>query len=353
MHLKKLSLKNFRIYDELSLEFNHRPTVLLGKNAAGKSSVLEAVYLLSTTKSIRVESESELVKEKEAVCRIEGIVEDGDDETNLLITFSKEDDLATFFQKKTVLNGVSKRVIDFLGNLPAVLFSPSDINMVTGSPSLRRWHMDLGLAQINKTYKRALTQYEQFLVSRNRLLKRIKDGESRIDELEYWNDELVGNGEIVAGVRREFFEFINKLEKPLGNFDFIYKESILSKNRLQEYLSREIASGTTLIGPHRDDYLMNLYGKSLSQFGSRGEQRTGTLALKLSLLEYMAEKTGKRPILLLDDVFSELDADHRKYVVEIVSKQQTIIATVELENIPQEFLDSSNILQVEEGNINL
>lgn len=255
------------------------------------------------------------------------------------------------FKKKVLVNRVSRRVVDFIGNLPAVIFYPSDINLITGSPSLRRWHLDLSLAQIDSNYKKALTAYEQFLTARNRVLKRIREGYGKKDELTYWTQGLLDQAKIITAKRKEFFEFLNSLEKPLGEFSFEYKPSEVTAERLLQTNGREVAVAATLIGPHRDDFTVILEDRNLAHFGSRGEQRTGTLAFKLAQLEYMAKLLGKRPILLLDDVFSELDASHRAHVVEIVGKQQTIIATVELEHIPQEFLDSARILRVENGKI--
>ncbi len=383
MHLKSLNLTNFRNYPNLELTFDARPTIFVGNNAAGKSNILEAVYLLSTSKSQRVEQEDELIKTGKEFAKVEGFVVDGG-ETELLVILNRPNKDVNF-KKKVLVNGISRKVVDFIGNLPAVIFYPSDINMVTGPPSLRRWHLDLGLAQIDSVYKKTLTQYEAFLTSRNRVLKKIREGHGRLDELEYWTDELVKQGEGVRVKREDFFNFINSLETPLGEFKFEYKQSPISVEKLKETNGREVAAAQTLIGPHRDDFRVILYqdvipserserrnldsvkiatvrqnvgprndgggGRDLAHFGSRGEQRTATLAFKLAQLEYMAKILNQRPILLLDDVFSELDANHRAHVVEIVSKQQTIIATVELENIPQEFLDSSRILKVEDGKI--
>lgn len=377
MFLNQLNLTNFRNYSALELTFDQRPTILVGNNAAGKSNILEAVYLLSTTKSLRVETEDELIKEGEEFTRVEGFVTDSG-ETELLIIINKPTKEVAF-RKKALVNGISRRVVDFIGNLPAVIFYPSDINLVTGSPSLRRWHLDLSLAQIDPTYKKALTVYEQFLTARNRVLKRIREGHSQPSELSYWTEGLIDQGKLISDKRKDFFEFVNTLEKPLGEFIFEYRDSLrasqeeiiartretlpssedegqpneLFKNLLDKSLSREVAAAVTLIGPHRDDFGIFLEGRNMAHFGSRGEQRTATLAFKLAQLEYMAKILGKRPILLLDDVFSELDAPHRAHVVEVVSKQQTIIATVELEHIPQDFLDSARILRVEDGKIQI
>lgn len=348
MFLKRLELTNFRNYSNLSLDFDQRPTILIGNNAAGKSNILEAIYLLSTTKSLRVETEDELIFDGAEFLRVEGFLDAP--ETELLVILNKSQEEVNF-RKKVLVNGISKRTVDFIGNLPAVIFYPTDINMVIGSPSLRRWHLDLALAQADLSYKRALTSYEQFLTARNRVLKRIREGQAKPDELGYWTDELIKQAQLISVKRREFFEYINSLDKPLGEFIFEYKASEVSLERLKETNGREVAAAATLIGPHRDDFVIYLGERNVAHFGSRGEQRTATLAFKLSQLEYMAKSLGKRPILLLDDIFSELDASHKAHVVEVVSKQQTVIATVDLEKISREFLDTARILKVEDGQI--
>ncbi|MDD5416328.1 MAG: DNA replication and repair protein RecF [Candidatus Daviesbacteria bacterium] len=377
MFLKRLNLTNFRNYSTLEVNFDQRPTILLGNNAVGKSNLLEAIYLLSTAKSLRVETEDELIKKEEEFTKIEGFLVDspsahsglspsglktgGDIELLVIINKPTRDVL---FRKKVLVNGIGRRIVDFIGNLPAVIFYPADINLVTGPPSLRRWHLDLALAQIDPeyehssnlaslSYKKALTLYEQFLTARNRVLKRIREGFGKPNELDYWTEELVKLAKVISDKRKVFFEFINALERPLGEFMFEYKPSEMSVDRLLETNGREVAAAATLIGPHRDDFDIVTSGRNLRRFGSRGEQRIATLAFKLLQLEYMAFSLGKRPILLLDDVFSELDAPHRAHVVGVVSKQQTIIATVDLENIPKDFLDSARILRVEDGHVHV
>lgn len=348
MNLAQLNLTNFRNYSALTLNFDNRTTILVGNNAAGKSNILESIYLLSTTKSERVKTEDELIKKKESFTKVEGLLTKPETELLVIINHPTEE---LIFKKKVLVNGISRRAVDFIGNLPAVIFYPSDINMVTGSPSLRRWHLDLALVQVDSDYKKSLTLYEQFLTARNRVLKQIREGKANINELDYWTKGLLENGKIISDKRKEFFVFINNLSTPLGNFRFEFKPSEVSEEKLAATNGREVAAAVTLIGPHRDDFIMELGQRNLAHFGSRGEQRTATLAFKLAQLEYMAKILGTRPVLLLDDVFSELDGDHRTHVVEIVSKQQTIIATVELENIPQEFLDNARILKVEDGKI--
>ncbi|OGE71365.1 hypothetical protein A3H40_03675 [Candidatus Daviesbacteria bacterium RIFCSPLOWO2_02_FULL_38_15] len=321
----------------------------MGGNGAGKSNLLEAIYLLSTTKSLRVEIENELIKENQEFAKIEGFVANSS-ETELLIIINKPTDEVKF-KKRLIVNGISRRTVDFIGHLPAIIFYPQDINMVTGSPSLRRWHIDLSLAQIDPAYKRSLTLYEQFLTARNRVLKSIKEGKSKTPELDFWTRGLVDNGKIITDKRQAFFDFIEQQPKVLGDFRFVYHPSALSSEKLQETNGREVAAAATLIGPHRDDFVLITFEKNLAHFGSRGEQRMGTLAFKLAQLEYMAHILGKRPVLLLDDIFSELDENHRNLIGEIALKQQTIISTIEMSEIPSNLLDKARILQVEDGKI--
>ncbi len=342
MTIKNLQLTNFRNYSNLNLAFTQEPMILIGENGAGKSNILEAIYLLSTSKSPRVEEETELVKKDEAVSVIKGSIK-GDNELTISLP-----------NKKVLVNGVPRRVVDFIGMLPSVIFWPSDINMITGSPSLRRWHLDLSLAQAFPGYKKSLTMYESVIQNRNRVLKSIHEGLAKLDELDFWNQELIKHGQTVAQTRQEFFAFVNNLSSPLGDFVFEYLPNEVSIARLEKYQDKEIAASMTLTGPHRDDFKICVKSKALkelSKFGSRGQQRMGTLAFKLFQLEFMSYTLGERPVLLLDDVFSELDENHRAAVAEISLRQQTIIATVELEHIPQEFLDSSRILKVEEGKV--
>lgn len=348
MFLKQLNLTNFRNYEALELNFDKRPTILFGNNAAGKSNVLEAVYLLSTAKSQRVQTEDELIKKEEQFAKAEAVIEENG-ETEILLVILNRPTKELLFKKKVYVNGISRRTIDFLGHMPAVIFYPSDINLITGPPSLRRWHLDLGLAQVDSEYKRSLTFYEQYLTARNKVLKRIRDGLGRKDELTYWTESLIREGAVLGNKRKRFFEFAAGLPESLGDFRFEYIQSEATEEKLIEKSVREIAAAATLIGPHRDDFNIYLGDRNIAHYGSRGEQRTATLAFKLVQLEYMARVLGKRPILLLDDVFSELDARHRAQISEVVSRQQTVIATVELENIPEEFLNSARILKVEDG----
>lgn len=346
MFLKRLVLTNFRNYSNLEVTFDGRPTVFVGNNAAGKSNILEAIYLLSVTKSLRAQTESELIKQGAEFAKVEATIADA--ALSAILNMPSQEQ---FFKKKLLVNGVARRAVDFIGHLPAVIFYPSDINMVTGAPSLRRWHLDLGLAQTDPAYKKALTLYEHFLTCRNKVLKRIREGYGEPNELNFWTEGLIKEGGLISNKRRDFFAYINFIQDGLGKFKFEYMPSEATMERFTEIRPREIAVAATLRGPHRDDFAILLEDRNLAHYGSRGEQRTATLAFKLAQLEYMAKVLGKRPLLLLDDVFSELDASHRAHVAHAVGKQQTVIATVDLENMPPDFMTSARILRVEDGKL--
>lgn len=377
MFLQNLKLTNFRNFPAVDLDF--APTTLLvGDNAQGKSNLLESVYFLATTKSPRAQRDLQLIKEGEEFVRVEGEVGESqesrvksqgkeaqsrlstlatDDFTKLEIVMQRRPEEESLnVEKRVKVNGVVKRAIDYIGNLVVIHFSPEDINLVTGSPALRRYHLDLTLSQIDRHYKKALAEYLAALVARNRLLKRIKEGLAKISELDFWTENILKNGEIIAQKRRTFFDNINRnasllsmSEGELGNFRFIYQESILNSERLAQYLGREVAAAITLIGPHRDDFLFAINGKNLAYFGSRGEQRTGVLELKLAELKFISKQQQTSPILLLDDVFSELDERHRQYMMEVIVGQQTILSAVETSHVPKEFLKSMKVVKIEKG----
>jgi len=397
----------------------------MGDNAQGKTNFLESIFYLSTTKSFKAEKEEELIKVGESVLRVEGHVTVSGSESisNNVILGSEAppesnqeeadsgqarmtDEKGTrlevalqqteiALQKRIRANGISRRLIDYSGNLVIVLFAPEDINLVTGSPSLRRAYLDSVLSQVDRSYRKALSNYESVITQKNKLLKRVRDGFAKKDELIYWVDQQILLGTLLANKREEFFNFINSVEKKLGNSSFEYLPNVLSIERLKEYQQKEIDSASSLIGPHRDDFRFKMKAttnvipakagiqneqklllrnkewipdqltqestglspvrddkeKDLGKYGSRGEQRTAVLDLKILELEYIESKIGDRPILLLDDIFSELDESHRGHVIDLAKMQQTIITTVEWDEYLKKALETSKIYQVKSGKI--
>lgn len=346
MFLRNLHLTNFRNYSDLFFDFTTPITILVGDNAQGKSNFLESIYFLATTKTSRVERDEQVMRWGESVTRIEGTLENA---TELEVALQKIDHL---IKKRVKVNGVPRRVVDYSEQIAVVLFTPEDVNMVTGSPSLRRDYLDQTLSQVDKSYKRSVSSYENVVTRKNKVLKRIREGLGRRDELTYWVDQQLQLGKIIQQKRKEFFDFINSQEKNFGKFTYEYIESDLTSERLKEYQSKEIDSASSLIGPHRDDFVFLLNGLNLAIFGSRGEQRTAVLDLKLSEVSFIESVTHDRPILLLDDIFSELDENHREYVMHLAKFQQTVIAAIELEEELLKILPKqTQVVMVEKGEV--
>jgi len=230
--------------------------------------------------------------------------------------------------------------MDFVGKLKCVLFRPEDIDLVLGSPSNRREYLDGVLEQIDKEYRRSSLAYQKGLRQRNKLLWKIREGEAERKQLLFWNKMLVKNGEIIFKEREKYLMWVNQeLRKKQSDLRLDYDSSRISEKRLEQYSNQEIAAGKTLVGPHRDDFrfIVQRKGKvekDLSIYGSRGEQRMAILGVKLNELEYVSKVTEDRPVLLLDDIFSELDHKHRDKVLRLLVKQQTIITTADKHLIP-------------------
>ncbi len=347
MFLKKITLVNFRNYHTLDFKFISPITILIGKNAQGKSNFLESIYILATGKSPKAEEESELIENNQDFFRIEGDVGNKEGPVTLEVAGQQ---IESYFKKRAKVNGIPKRVVDYAQNLAVVQFSPEDINLVTGSPSLRREHINSVISQVDKKYKKMVSSYEEVITRKNKVLKAIREGFANLDQLIFWTDQQILLGGEIAEKRKQFFEFLNSAEKKFGAFQYQYLENVLNKDRLKEYQEKEIDAASSLIGPHRDDFGFLLDERDLSKFGSRGEQRTSVLDLKLAESLYIEKYLGERPLMLLDDIFSELDLEHQQHVIDISKLQQTIITSVEIEKSLQTNLDAK-VFSVENGQI--
>lgn len=316
MTLSSLTLQQFRGYAKKSFSFSPGITLVVGPNAAGKTNIIEAIYFLATGKSFRADADGECIQFGQTFARIKGAADDITLE--ILLTPAK----------KYLVNGVSKRMVDFIGNFRAVLFWPEYLELVTDSPSLRRKYLDGVLVQVDREYRRNLLSYERGLRQRNRLLDLINERKASRNQLLFWNQLLIKAGGYITDKREEYIDFVNT-----KNCHLVYDKSVISEGRLEQYKDEEIAVKSTLVGPHRDDFTMTADNLDLSKFGSRGEQRLAVLWLKLAELAYTEKETGTRPILLLDDIFSELDESHKTLVSDLVGKQQTIITSSEPINV--------------------
>lgn len=249
--------------------------------------------------------------------------------------------------KKYAVNGVSRRQIDFVGHLRTVLFWPEDLELVTDSPSMRRRYLDFVLVQVDREYRRSLLSYEKGLRQRNRLLERIRDGEATRAQLLFWDQLLIKTGNYLTSAREAYLEAVNGAVKPFGKYHLAYDHSHISEARLHEYADAEVAAAATLVGPHRDDVTFFESKRDLAKFGSRGEQRLAILWLKLAELEFVAVRSGARPVLLLDDIFSELDHAHRDEVVRVMGLQQTILTTTDRHFLPEKLVKTAKVVELD------
>lgn len=369
MLLTSVKLENFRSYELAQFEFSPAVSLIVGKNAVGKTNLLEAISMLATGKSFRAGHDREAISFNAELALITGVTLE--DKLELVLTTGLVDG-SPLPLKRLLINGVPRRLLDFAGKLRVVLFWPEHLELVTDSPSLRRRYLDSVLIQIDREYYRNLLSYERGLRQRNRLLDLINVGSASRSQLMFWDQLLIKAGGYITDKREEYIDFVNRaqiihdssrLAPSVGglrsNNNIIYDKSIISASRLAQYEIEEVAAKATLVGPHRDDFIImkSQYTISniqqgmnskieLSKYGSRGEQRLAILWLKLAELEFIKETTGDRPILLLDDIFSELDDEHRKLVVDLISKQQTIMTSAESDIIEKLGLEEVKVYKL-------
>ena len=350
MTLKSISLQNFRSYLAEEFKFNGDTTAIIGPNTSGKTNLIEAIFLLATGKSFRTDKDIQMINFKQDLARVKGII----DETSLevMITNGQLGGQTSQF-KKFLVNGVAKRRIDFVENFPAVLFSPEDLDIIVDSPSLRRKFLDNVLEQVDREYRLAVVSYSKGLRQRNALLESTRETGIRNEkQFEYWDNLIIEFGEKITKKREEFIEFVNNETKDIFDFVAIYDKSVISKARLLQYKEAEVASTVTLVGPHRDDFSVSMFNNTrktthdIKFYGSRGQQRLVILQLKMLELLYIEKRLGQRPVLLLDDIFSELDKGHIELILEMIGLQQTIITTTHKEFIPSKVLNKMQVIRL-------
>lgn len=355
MKITSLNVKNFRNYEKSDFSFDRKINVILGPNGIGKTNILEAIYLLTHGKSWKSKYDWDLINYNAEVANVKALVNrENKDEDELFVGVQKG--MGNRSQKTYKVNNVSKSLSAFSKSLNSVLFSPQDLEIIIGSPSKRRHFLNESLSQTDEKYGKEILKLKKIVTARNSLLKRINDGLSRYDELEYWNDQLIESSEYIHSIRKNFIaeinEFIGEKFSLISNSNSLtkitYDHSIASKERILEYKAAEIASKRTLVGAQKDDLLIELKKDDrftdARYFASRGEQRTLVLVLKLGSLKYIQQKLGTKIVLLLDDIYSELDETHRTAIAEYFNGNQVIITTAEKSLIPQNILDEANII---------
>lgn len=333
MKIKSLKLHSFRNHSDFSVKFEKSVLFVVGKNTSGKTNLIESVELLSRGKSRFAQSEEDLIRFGRETAKISAEISN-QNASALQIIYHRPAN-AVRAQRKFLVNNVPRSLSGFIGHLFTVSFFPQDLKIVSNSPGERRSFLNNCLIQVDKKYKIAILEYEKVIRARNTLLEKIRDGFARPQELNYWNQKAIENGQIITKKRQELVDFLNvgaQNYAPRGiplRLNITYDQSEISLARLSQYASAEIASTSTLVGPHRDDLIFFDELRNLKTFGSRGEQRLTVLLLKIGEMKFMEEMTGEKPVLLLDDIFSELDTQNRTLVLDLIKNHQTIITTAD------------------------
>lgn len=347
MFLRSIKLKSFRNLADVGIKFTKNITVLIGDNAQGKTNFLESIYFLGSGRPIKTETDEEIINFGEKFVNIEGIVETRENSSIKISNIIQKTNEG--IKKRFLVNDIPRRMLDYAGQLVTVYFRPEDIDLVTGSPSARRQYIDSTLSQVDKEYRKILNSYQKIIIQKNKLLKLIREALAKLDELDFWNGEQLRLATLIHNKRQNFFDTINSFERKFGDFDYKYLPNRISQERLSELQDKEIQAAMSLCGPHRDDFVFILNEKDLAKYGSRGEQRTAVLDLKITELSFFEKILTERPVLLLDDIFSELDELHRQHVLDLSKLQQTIIATVEYDDYLKKSLESEQVLNVNKG----
>lgn len=345
MLLTSIYLQSFRSYSEKKFDFNPQMTVIVGPNTAGKTNLSEAIYLLATGKSFRTSTDGQMIAFGQEIGRVGGLLEEArgtedtqerEDKVKIEVVLLNGGTNTGRFGKKFFINGIARSRAALRTLLPIVLFRPEELDIIISGPSLRRAFLDNVLEQTDKEYLAATIAYEKALRQRNALLDIVKEtGVKNKQQFEYWDNLLIENGNILTAKRGEFIEYINSSAKDIFSLQIVYDHSKISPERLVQYEQAEIGAGNTLVGPHRDDFHVTQKvdgeDRDIRHFGSRGQQRLVVLQLKLLQIQYMKDRLEKSPLLILDDIFSELDSGHIQLVLEKIAGSQVILTTTHKE----------------------
>lgn len=368
MILTELRLHNFRNYQDLTVHFASRINVLIGRNAQGKTNMLEAIYALSLTRSHRTSNDRELINWQEQSASISGVVQKATGKVPLELQFTKNG-------KKAKVNHLEQaRLGQYVGQLNTILFAPEDLSLVKGAPAVRRRFMDMEFSQMSSKYLYDASQFRTLLRQRNKYLKQLKYGQQHDRVLlSVLSDQLAAYGAEVIVARHHFLQHLEKWAADLHyqislnqeklhlayvtqvkvddetTVDQVYHELLGQYTDNQE---REIDQGTTMYGPQRDDIRFMVNGKNIQAFGSQGQQRTTALSVKLAEIDLMKEQTGEYPLLLLDDVLSELDPVRQTHLLTAIQdKVQTFLTTTSLSDVARQLIKEPTIFEIKHGTL--
>jgi len=370
MHLKSLELTNFKNYSDLKVDFNdHSPIILIGMNGMGKTNFLQAMVILALSKSFQALPLKEFVNwNSEAQLqglpdffRIKGTVVTDEKTKELEVVCGK----TRKYPKTLKIDGLKMKPKQYIGNLRIVLFTPQDLNIIYLSPQLRRRYVNLLISQIDPDYLEHLSQYQVFIKHRNKLLQAIQEQKTGADQLDYWDEKLAEHGSYLLWKRREVFNQLN--EELSQHYESISSEQVKLeinwskdwpaagldefRENFQGYLLEkrpvDISIGNSCFGPHREDFSFSMNDRDLADSGSRGECRSAILALKLTELSFIKKITNDSPVVLFDDVFSELDESRQKNLLNLFEADQVFITSTHLDFQPE----NGVLWEVSDGNI--
>ncbi|MHB9144026.1 MAG: DNA replication/repair protein RecF [Symbiobacteriia bacterium] len=366
MRLVSLDLRHFRNYSSLHLDLGAGVNILFGRNAAGKTNVLEGIFFLATSRSHRTHQDQDLITWGEDDLAVGALLDSGYGQIHAEIRYQRDK------RRQIRLGGSQVRVVDLLGRVPVVFFGPDDLQMLKGSPALRRRYLDLFLSQTHPPYFKALQSYVHVVTQRNGLLRQLREGGGTAGTLEVWDDQFIEYATTVTHYRLQALgpvqaraaesqqQLSEGREKLTLTYEFAAggepQDPAAIRDRLQTALAErrreELSRAQTTVGPHRDDLLIRINGVDARSFGSQGQQRSAVLSLKLAELGYLRQEAGTNPLLLLDDVTSELDDGRRGLLLEAVGREaQTFITCTTLDDLDPRWLESSHLHRVEAGEI--
>lgn len=366
LKLTKLKLTNFRNYSNLNIKFSNNMNIFIGNNAQGKTNLLESIVFLSLTKSHRVGQNPNVVMFNKNVCKINGVIKKADIVTKLECRISDKKEL---FKNGTVIRKVS----DYISNLNVIVFGPDDLEIVKGSPNNRRILLNIELSQIDSNYLNTYNEFNKILRIRNEYLKMMYSN-SLTDKsyLDILTDKFIEKSIYIYQKRNEFINKINEsindnynLISKGDNIKVIYENNILFDNYdvdeirkemesiIHDNYYKEIKYGMSLYGPHRDDFSFYINNSDIKFYGSQGQQKLAILSFKLSEIDIFEDITLEKPILLLDDIFSEFDIKKRNNLIKYIKSKdiQSFITTTDLKSINKRYLDGASIYEVKDGNI--
>lgn len=366
MILKKINLINYRNYEKISVSLNNKINIFIGNNAQGKTNILESIYVLALTKSHRNVSDSNLIFYNKEFSKIEGKIKKDKLIDTLEIRLGKNE--KKVFKNKTNI----KKISDYISNLNVILFTPDDLEIIKGSPSIRRNLLNVEISQISNKYITLLNEYNKLLKTRNEYLKMLYVNHfSDKKYLDIITDHLIEKAVAIYKERKDFIDSINKnislIYKEITGIEGLYikyinnadidefKEENIREKLLKKYKNgykKELLQGMTLFGPHRDDFEFFIGEENIKLFGSQGQQRLSVICLKLAEIDIFKEKAKTPPILLLDDIFSEIDKSKKNKLINFINKDmQTIITATDLRGISKKIIENASIFKVAAGKI--